>query len=210
MKHELDDILRTVKSGSARVADAHVSDAFVAGVHRKVAWRRQQRRLVASSGAVLALVGAVWGVSALMPSASRPNSPLAVNHASESNGGQVAPTLTREEIERELAEITQAARAMNYQLQRLAKVERMRLPARSITKEALRPKRATITTDPMVQAALAAETAAQSMFYRGELLEKNSNTLAQARSAYQRVIEVFPHTAAADRARQRLQGVQDS
>ena len=210
MKHDLDDILRTATSASAREADATVSDAFVAGVHRKIARRRRQQRMVASSCAVLALVGVVWGVSVLMSSASTPNSPIAMNRASELNGSQALPTPTRDEIERELADITRAARAMNEQLQRLAKVERMRLPSRSKTKQVPRRKRVSLTTDPTVQAALAAETAAQSMFYRGELLEKNGNTLAQARSAYQRVIEVFPHTAAADRARQRLQGVQDS
>jgi len=81
--------------------------------------------MVASSGAVLALVGVVWGVSVLAPQASTPNGPIAMNQASEQSGSQALPTPTREEIERELADIKRAARAMNHQLQRLAKVERM-------------------------------------------------------------------------------------
>jgi len=166
--------------------------------------------MVVSSCAALMLVGAVWTMSALLSPSTTPNQTIAINDADGDNASSGPEAPTRDALERELAEITRTTRDINERLQRLAKVDkRTTRSPRTVTRSS-RVRRTVMPPDPMVQAALAAETAAQSMLYRGELLEKNGNTPAQARMAYQRVIEVFPDTAAADRARQRLRSVRES
>jgi len=210
MKHELDDILRAAKQAPVDVVDAQESDAFIAGVHRKVARRRQQRRMAATSCAALMLVGAVWTVSAWAPRSATLNQSIAINDADAENGSIEPVVPTRAALERELADITRATRDINERLQQLAKVDGRKKRSSRTGAGSSRVRRTVMPPDPMVQAALAAETAAQSMLYRGELLEKNGNTPTQARLAYQRVIEIFPDTAAADRARQRLLAVQKS
>lgn len=58
--------------------------------------------------------------------------------------------------------------------------------------------------NPRLRAALAAETAGQAMLLRGDLLRDSALTRQMASPAYERVIELFPNSAAASDARMRL------
>jgi hypothetical protein len=58
--------------------------------------------------------------------------------------------------------------------------------------------------DPRLLAALSAESAGQAMLLRADMLRENARTRSVASSAYERVIELFPSSAAASDARLKL------
>ena len=217
MTNELKDILQAVEPARSGDASGVVSDAFVTGVYEKLAQRRQRARRVSavvSVGCVGVLL--LGGVVVFRVNESKDHKPgyqLVQSDRGSVSGQDFTHALdapTPDEVERELAAITRTASAINERLRLLAQAETRVKRQRRIDAVEERVVRQTSVLNPKLQAALAAETAAQSMLQRGALLEKTDITAPQARAAYERVIEVFPQTEAADRARQRLLGVQES
>ncbi|MCA9257190.1 MAG: hypothetical protein KDA33_16205 [Phycisphaerales bacterium] len=187
--------LDMLKQADDSVAGEATRDDSLFDVAMAMAGRRmRRRRMLVRSGAPVVILVAVVGAQKLMRSPTHRNEPVADRRGDPMEKGPASQSA--DAIRREIDLLKHEAAMTMAVIDGIERGDRSR-----VARQRVRRDRA-VRVD--VDAAIAAETAAQTILLQADRLAANELTRRLAPDTYRRILELFPDSAAARDAKQRL------
>lgn len=191
-----DRLIDILKQADADVGDRFDTDALVDNVHGEVILRRMRQSRIRRGTLAVVVFGGLAAIGNIV--SKQPSKPTETFVSSDTGAITEVNPVDYEVVKASIERLNREASDL------LAVVDALKLRESERNKLRKETKPRSRGVDIFVRPHLAAETAAQSMLMRGDMLRSSELTASSATAAYERVIELFPDSAAAQDARQRI------